>query len=131
MRSIDADALERALGYLWVVTTSRDTDDKETSLERAAMCRGIDVCIGIVQRAPTIGGWISVEDRLPEEGVRVLAVKKLKDGRRDLALASCIPEYKHHDYTTGEDIVEPYWVCGGNNNITHWAPLPELPEEGS
>ena len=72
--------------------------------------------------------WISVKDRLPEEGVRVLAVKKLKDGRRDLALASCIPEYKHHDYTTGEDVVEPYWVCGGNNNITHWQPLPELPE---
>ena len=75
--------------------------------------------------------WISVEDRLPEEGVRVLAVKKLKDGRRDLALATCIPEYKHHDYVTGEDIVEPYWVCGGNNNITHWMPLPEMPEEES
>ena len=74
--------------------------------------------------------WISVKERLPEEGVRVLAVKKLKDGRRDLALATCIPEYKHHDYVTGEDIVEPYWVCGGNNNITHWMPLPEMPEEG-
>lgn len=74
--------------------------------------------------------WISVKERLPEEGVRVLAVKKLKDGRRDLALATCIPEYKHHDYVTGEDIVEPYWVCGGNNNITHWRPLPEMPEEG-
>ena len=73
--------------------------------------------------------WISVKERLPEEGVRVLAVKKLKDGRRDLALATCIPEYKHHDYVTGEDIVEPYWVCGGNNNITHWMPLPEMPEE--
>lgn len=75
--------------------------------------------------------WISVKDRLPEEGVRVLAVKKLKDGRRDLALATCILEYKHHDYVTGEDIVEPYWVCGGNNNITHWMPLPEMPEEGT
>ena len=75
--------------------------------------------------------WISVKERLPEEGVRVLAVKKLKDGRRDLALATCIPEYKHHDYVTGEDIVEPYWVCGGNNNITHWMPLPEMPEEGT
>ena len=74
--------------------------------------------------------WISVKERLPAEGVRVLAVKKLKDGRRDLALATCIPEYKHHDYVTGEDIVEPYWVCGGNNNITHWMPLPEMPEEG-
>ena len=76
-------------------------------------------------------GWVSVKERLPEEGVRVLAVKKLKDGRRDLALATCIPEYKHHDYVTGEDIVEPYWVCGGNNNITHWMPLPEMPEEGT
>ena len=88
-----------------------------------------DVIALLKEQEPS--GWISVEDRLPEEGVRVLAVKKLKDGRRDLALATCIPEYKHHDYVTGEDIVEPYWVCGGNNNITHWMPLPEMPEEGT
>ena len=34
---------------------------------------------------------------------------------------------QHHDYVTGEDIVEPYWVCGGNNNVIFWQPLPEIP----
>ena len=113
MRTIDADELTREI--------CRDQCERDG-------CGSHCELINYVENAPTIGRWISVKDRLPEEGVQVLAVKKLKDGRRDLALASCIPEYKHHDYTTGEDIVEPYWVCGGNNNITHWQPLPELPE---
>ena len=115
MRLIDADWLKSEI---------------QRRRKRYKTLTGVDMAM-LVDDAPTIGGWISVEDRLPEEGVRVLAVKKLKDGRRDLALATCIPEYKHHDYVTGEDIVEPYWVCGGNNNITHWMPLPEMPEGGA
>lgn len=72
--------------------------------------------------------WISVKDALPETGVNVLAVKQLKSGQRNIALAYCIREYKRHDPVTGKDTVEPYWVTGGNNNITHWMPLPEMPE---
>ena len=119
MRLIDADALIEKM--------------KDCGFSTAQELMANAFCFAALKSeslAPTIGGWISVKDRLPEEGVRVLAVKKLKDGRRDLALATCIPEYKHHDYVTGEDVVEPYWVCGGNNNITHWMPLPEMPEEG-
>ena len=120
MRLIDADEIMKALSIF--------NDSKNGNMH---FLYGIRTAKELIDDAPTVGGWISVKDRLPEEGVRVLAVKKLKDGRRDLALATCIPEYKHHDYVTGEDIVEPYWVCGGNNNITHWMPLPEMPEEES
>lgn len=74
-------------------------------------------------------GWISVKDRLPEDDRAVLAVKQLKDGRRDMCLARCIPNYELYDVETGSIIKKPYWVCGGNNNIIYWMPLPEQPKE--
>ena len=75
-------------------------------------------------------GWISVKDRLPEDQVTVLAVKQLKNGRRDICLARCILEYEHFDVETRTKVISPYWACGGNNNIIYWMPLPGLPEEG-
>ena len=76
------------------------------------------------------GVWHNAKIDLPESHVQVLAVGQLKSGQRKICLAYCIPEYKHHDYYTGEDVVEPYWVCGGNNNIIYWMPLPKIPEDG-
>ena len=75
-------------------------------------------------------GWISVKDRLPEDQVTVLAVKQLKNGRRDICLARCILEYEHFDVETRTKVISPYWACGGNNTIIYWMPLPGLPEEG-
>jgi hypothetical protein len=72
--------------------------------------------------------WIDAKTYIPEDHVRVLAVKQLKDGRRELCLAYCICEWTHHDVATGEDVIAPYWVCGGNNNIIYWMPLPSIPE---
>ena len=75
-------------------------------------------------------GWIDVNERLPESGEsNVLAVKQLKDGRRDICIARCIPDYEHYDPDTKQHVRSPYWVCGGNNNIIYWMPLPEIPEE--
>lgn len=74
-------------------------------------------------------GWISVKDMLPEDDRTVLAVKQLKDGRRDICIARCIPDYEHYDPDTKQHVRSPYWVCGGNNNIIYWMPLPEIPEE--
>ena len=75
-------------------------------------------------------GWISVDDRLPENQDTVLIVKQLKSGIRQIGLGYCIKEHPRHDYQTGEDVVEPYWVCGGNNNIIYWQELPKIPERG-
>lgn len=74
--------------------------------------------------------WISVKDKLPEAEVTVLAVKQLKDGRREICLARCIPEFTFYDYRTDREVTEPRWVCGGNNNILFWMPLPDMPKEG-
>ena len=74
-----------------------------------------------------MGPWINVKDQLPENQDTVLIVKQLKSGQRQIGLGYCIREYAHHDYVTGENRIEPYWVCVGNNNVIFWMPLPEMP----
>lgn len=115
MRPIDAVALADVLNNLWVATSPSKYDDKETAFERAAMCRGIDDCIKYVHDSPTIGGWISVKERLPEEDKDVLAY----NGAYMFIAA----------YTTNPT---KYWytITGSATlAITHWMPLPEPPKE--
>lgn len=78
------------------------------------------------------GVWHDAKHELPPSHVTVLAVKELKSGLRQMGLAYCIPEWTTTDPWTHEKHTEPYWVCGGNNNIIYWMPLPEIPkkEEG-
>lgn len=78
-------------------------------------------------------GWIDVRHLLPDEDERVLAVKELKNGRREITIASCIPNYQYRNKWTGEIKTAPYWICiGTNRNIIYWMPLPKLPgEEGN
>lgn len=74
-------------------------------------------------------GWIDVHDRCPDTDRQVLAVKQKKDGSRDICLARCMVEYEHYDRYTKTYVKEPYWVCGGNNNIICWMELPECPND--
>lgn len=71
--------------------------------------------------------WISVKDQLPETDRAVLAVKQLKSGLRDICIARCIPNYARYHYETKTYTEEPYWVCGGNNNVIYWMDLPDMP----
>ena len=61
--------------------------------------------------------WISVEERLPEDFKRVLVFDSM------IGL-----HFTHHDTNSG-------WYPVMNqvflNHITHWQPLPELPEENN
>jgi hypothetical protein len=54
--------------------------------------------------------WISVDERLPEDGVKVLCCTKTKSGNRNIVIG-------YHDGR---------WCCGMNSNVTHWMPLPEV-----
>ena len=64
-----------------------------------------------IDKTPAVNEWISVEERLPKEGVRVLVYLKEKVGR----------------YTqTDTDRVVNTWVRWGDD-VTHWMPLPEPP----
>lgn len=116
MRLIDADALIESICWDECERKHEDCDYTCSS-------------IAPIVNAPTVGGWISVKDALPKNQVTVLIVKELKSGQRNIGLGYCIPEYKIHDYTTGEDRVEPYWVCGGNNHVIYWMELPKMPKE--
>lgn len=77
----------------------------------------------------TNGVWHDAKLDPPKDGTQVLAVKELKDGRRDICLARYLEEYECFDPQTMRNIKKPYWVCGGNNNIIYWMPLPNIPKK--
>lgn len=79
------------------------------------------------QDAPTGNGWIDAKALTPDDGTDVLAVKELKNGTRSICIARCINRWEYTDPLTHEKKIGPYWVCGGNNNIICWMPLPEMP----
>lgn len=59
--------------------------------------------------------WINVIDKLPDEDVRVMVCCQTKKGVQSINLA----------YQTGG-----IWHgTGSMSSVTHWMPLPELPEE--
>lgn len=62
-----------------------------------------------------LGGWISVEERLPEVESSYLTYT---DKGSIIIDSFCI--YPEHG--------TKFWV-GGNGRVTHWMPLPEAPKE--
>lgn len=76
------------------------------------------------------GVWHDAVTDLPKDHESVLAVKQLKNGRKEICIAYCMRNYKHYDPISREEWYGPYWVCGGNNNIILWMPLPKIPEKG-
>lgn len=65
------------------------------------------------------GGWISCEDRLPEEsGTYICAAKSA--GRNIVTFVKWQPRYKQWNLTGARS----YW------QVTYWQPLPEPPKDG-
>lgn len=87
---------------------------------RTAMSAALDVAMDELP----YGRWISVKDRLPEDGVEVLicigARIELDEGRvcRYVGWLDC-------------DDQPPTWIIAGEQaeGVTHWQPLPDPPEE--
>lgn len=68
--------------------------------------------------------WFNQETLKPPEDELVLCVKMDKKGNRSM----CFGRWFYPDGTWPEG----HWVTGGgNNNVTHWMHLPDLPEEGA
>jgi len=92
MRPIDADALKEDL--------TRFYDGEVTARN-------------LIDEQPTIGGWISVEERLPEEDKDVLAY----NGAYMIIAAYATNPTKYWYTITGSATLA----------ITHWMPMPEPP----
>lgn len=73
----------------------------------------------IVEADKTYSHWISVKERLPENGQKIIAAFCGSGGQvADQAI-----------YSNGEfDFAS--WAYVWADNITHWMPLPEPPKEG-
>ncbi len=66
--------------------------------------------------------WISTENKLPEPFVDVLILIDFKDDFKIMDVAAYDEEYKCWRSAPGPELYEL-------ENVTHWMPLPLLPEE--
>lgn len=103
---IDADAL-KAIFQKWADVP--DYNEAERHIIRGAIYE--------VDAAPTVNGWISVYDRLPEEGRVVLAF-----GTRS-ATTGMFQGVRANDPTLW------MWKNHMPKHVSHWMPLPESPKE--
>lgn len=76
------------------------------------ICR--DALAYITQLEACVPKWISVKDRLPEDG-RYLVVTQKADGYADVNTAA------YNDMG--------WWTLSNFGDITHWMPIPEMPKE--
>jgi hypothetical protein len=114
MRLIDADALQDAMTGVCNIFDAQGID---TTISRTLMI--------IAKKAPTVGGWISMKDRSPEDD-GLYIVYGMTDAMRKL-LPECVPIwicnwYKKHG---GWRDIASNTCC---DFITHWMPMPEPPK---
>ena len=110
-RLIDADALyETIYDHVTTVSVCPTVDWAQGKSQMK------EICLEDITNAPTVGGWVSVKDRLPEDEYECLVITK--GGWYYLGWFK-------------SDIQK--WVVDGviwcNVEVTHWIKLPEPPKE--
>lgn len=126
MRLIDADALKKE----WRMGDVCDTCDQDVGQCGNDYCFSkMDVC-AMIDDTPTVNGWISVKDRLPEAtkpdangnitfSDYVLTYQTYKDGFSWVTTDACRVDRG----------VWMHEVPGSGCKVTHWMTLPEPPKE--
>ena len=137
MRLINKDGLLSVLNDHWLAMTPKDTDSEEVKAERNAMSRGMDLAFNIVRDFPD--GWISVEDKLPEQHESIFArwygTEKWSKAMWLMASDLVIVAIRFKDGTgtvrTG-DLRDGVWYTSVARSlepvVTHWMPFPEPPK---
>lgn len=113
-RMIDADALKEAISEIPIGVSMY-----ATSAESKAVCRFAARMYGLIDEATTIGGWISVKDRMPEKaGIYIIC--------------DHYGNVMSRHFCKGRGKFAGYWHLNGSakyGNPRYWMPLPEPPEE--
>lgn len=103
MRLIDADALIEKM--------------KDCGFSTAQELMANAFCFAALKSeslAPTIGGWISVKDKLPDDTAKGRLYLVVNNGNVDVGIF-------HYGL----------WLLPTNNvNVSHWMPFPDAPKEG-
>lgn len=147
MRLIDADALLEKFNKKTDIYTA--LTDEKTSQDFALYCHIADA----LDEMPTVGGWISVKDRLPESGKHVLVCCEIRPSKKryvcDGFYASkhnIASHYVEDDFAYEYDEeADEYFLLEGwyeviknwdeyssiviEDFVTHWMPLPEPPKK--
>lgn len=142
MRPIDADAVIEKYGDWYIEEGSEEGF--------------IGTLKSLIDEQPTVSGWISVKDRLPEDGEHVLVVCEIhpigRASRKYVCEAFYTRKFSISDVSSEDDIAydyneeddeyylkEGWYECVHNwdeyssiiidDFVTHWMPLPEPPKE--
>lgn len=131
MRLIDADGLTREI--------CRDQCERDGCGSHCELINYVENAP--TENAPTIGGWISVKDRLPEEHESIfhkfLGTRKWSSAmwkqESDKVLV-CVSFPDGTSVVTTGCLHNSDWVTTVSKTlpqtVTHWMPLPEPPKEG-
>ena len=81
-----------------------------------------EIADNLLENGVTVQKWISVKDRLPEEGEYVLCVLKGFNYGGKIQVCKFVPADKFKD--------KPYFehFRNGFPSVTHWMPLPKPPK---
>lgn len=83
MRLIDADKLMLSLNDNYLANSPTGNETLAVQDYRESVCEGLEIAMATVEGAPTVGGWISVKDRLPKDFGEVITAVKYS-GKRGL-----------------------------------------------
>jgi len=114
MRLIDADELTKRYQQMM-------EHDQNYNAAPISWVAAFEDFIDDIENAPTIGGWISVKDRLPEVDKSILYC----------AFGRSVGEGVYRGFDGRHHVWNMYAVSGTHwdDEVTHWMPLPEPPEE--
>lgn len=126
MRLIDADKLILSLNDNFLANSPTGNETLAVQDYRESMCEGLEIAMATVEGAPTVSGWISVKDRLPEENVN----QYTQDYQEVLCVLSTRfgSDVRVYKFGKGHFWNGPTEI---DRMISHWMPFPEPPKEES
>ena len=124
MRLINADALARRIKALKCRIASPAAGYVDEDSYECGAVDALSDALRYISEAPAIGGWISVKDRLPADGIFVLVCND--DGHMMIAKYESELVRWEYKYTNYDHDV---WDDEEQGPVCWWTPLPDQPEK--